>query len=532
MNEKLTQYKERTLSFWQSRTVKQKGIMVGSIVFILMLIALFAFFGSRTHYVPLYNNLTVQETGEIQAQLDSMNVSSQVSDGGTTINVPESRVDDLKVQLAAEGVPESGSIDYSSFEENMGFGTTDNEFNVLERAAMQTEIENLIRNIEGVENAQVMITLPEESVWVAEEGDVATASVLLNLRQGYSLDQEEVAALYHLVSKSVPNLPPEEVAIMDQNFRDYALDDRQSGSGINSPLEAYDQQRAIQRDIERDIQREVRQMLGTMMGPDKVLVTVSTDMDFTQENREEHLVEPVDEEEMEGIAISAERVTETYEGDDAPAEGGVPGTGEDDVPNFPAGAAGGGGNYEMQEERINNEVNRIYREISESPYKLRDIGIQVMVEPPDPEDPNSLPQERIDDIEEILNQIVRTSLPQDVVDDWGDADVGDRVFVSSQAFIGQPEMPEPETGIPGWYYVVGGLVALILLLLVLLFRRRPREDSEERTSFSEEEMPANIPDINDEEMTEEKARREQLERLAKEKPEEFTKLIRSWLSDD
>ena len=60
------------------------------------------------------------------------------------------------------------------------------------------------------------------------------------------------------------------------------------------------------------------------------------------------------------------------------------------------------GDYEKVEETINNEVNRIRKEIVESPYKIRDLGIQVMVEPPEAENPNSLPQERVDDITNML----------------------------------------------------------------------------------------------------------------------------------
>ena len=71
-----------------------------------------------------------------------------------------------------------------------------------------------------------------------------------------------------------------------------------------------------QKEIERDIQRQVQKMLGTLIGQDKVVVSVTTDIDFSQENREENLVTPVDEENMEGIAISAQKITETFTGEE------------------------------------------------------------------------------------------------------------------------------------------------------------------------------------------------------------------------
>ncbi|WP_100404485.1 flagellar basal-body MS-ring/collar protein FliF [Bacillus solitudinis] len=522
MKEKLSLYKQKTTEYWSGRTSRQKGILIGSILAVIALFFLLAFFGTRTSYVPLYNDLSLQETGQIKETLDARGISSTISNNGTTILVPETLVDSLKVELAAEGIPTSGSIDYSFFKEQMGFGMTDNEFSVMNRAAMQTELGNLIRNIDGVNQANVMITLPEESVWLNAEQDASTASVVVDLAPGYQLGSSQVKALYHLVSKSVPNLPIDNIVIMNQMFEDYLYESEDNAS--TSTLTAFEQQRSIQREIERDLTKNVQQMLGTMVGRDKVLVSVTTDIDFTQENRTEALVEPVDPENMEGIAVSMERVSEVYSGEGYP-EGGIAGTGEG-VPNYPGVISQGDSEWERTEERINNEVNRINRDIVESPYKIRDLGIQVMIEPPEGMD--ALPQDRIADIQQILGTIVRTSinganeLPQDVINQ--------KIFVSSQPFEGKLELDlNPQTVLPAWLYIVGGiLIALILLLLILLFRKRKQEQEKELVV---EKLIEEIPDLPDEEGLS-STKRKQLEKMAKEKPEDFSKLLRTWLSED
>ncbi|MGJ9381406.1 flagellar basal-body MS-ring/collar protein FliF [Salipaludibacillus sp. CF4.18] len=529
MNDTVTGYKNKTIEFWQSRTKKQKGLFIGSIAFIIVIFLAFSILGSRTNYVPLYSNLTIQETGEIKATLDSQGVASEVSSDGTSISVSEALVDDLKVSLAAEGVPQTGRIDYATFRDNMGFGTTDNEFQLLERAAIQTSLEDLIHNVDGVQASQVMITLPEESVWLGDEPEQATASVLLQLEAGHSMDENQIRALYHIVSRSVPDLPVENIVMMDQLSRYLELQDS-PGSGGDSALSVYEEHRNIQRDIERDIQQQVQQMLGTMMGQDKVLVSISTDLDFTQENRQEELVEPVDEENMEGLAISVERITETYTGGEL-VDGGVAGTGEEDIPAYQGVNGVVQGDSERLEERINNEVNRISKDIVESPYQIKDIGIQVMVEPPDPEDPNSLPQERLDDIQQILGQIVKTSVDSDLTAEWGPEELEERIFVSSQPFFGKVEFEEPAEGIPFWYYIVGALIAVVLLLIFLLFRGRKTEEEVKEVTM-EDSNPYEVPPIDSGPDSEEKARRKQLEKLAKDKPEEFSKLVRTWLSED
>lgn len=530
MNENLLLYKEKLTKYWTDRTNVQKGIIAGSFLLLVVLLIVVSTLGSRTNMVPLYTNLPLNETGEIKAQLDSRGIPSEIVGNGTEIHVPETLVDSLKVELAAEGIPNSGTIDYSTFKDRMGFGMTDNEFNIMERAAMQTEIANLIRSMDGVEQAQVMITLPEESIWVTSSGSeqTATASVTLNVRPGHQLNQEQIRALYHLISKSVPKLPVENIVVMNQMFEYLELKDQDS---IDSTLTAFEQQRSVQRDIERDLQRQVQQMLGTLVGRDKVLVSVTTDIDFTKEKRAEDLVTPVDVDNMSGLAVSIERISETYSGEDA-LEGGIPGTGETDIPGYPGGVGAGAGDYERIEERINNDVNRIRRDIVLSPYQVRDIGIQVMVEPPDPEDPSSLPPELLNDVKQILSTIVRTSISKEVVDQLTPEQISEKVFVSQQIFNGKIVFDEvAETGIPMWYYVVGALLIFIILLIFLLARKNKKVEFVDENGV-EQAVGFDIPNINDEQETEEKARRRQLEKMAKDKPEEFSKLVRTWLADD
>ncbi|WP_088105090.1 flagellar basal-body MS-ring/collar protein FliF [Halalkalibacter urbisdiaboli] len=524
MNEKLSLYKQRLNEYWSGRTSKQKGLFVGSIIAVIALFSLLAFMGTRTNYVPLYHNLTLQETGQIKETLDARGIASTISDNGTTILVPETLVDSLKVELAAEGIPNSGSIDYGFFKEQMGFGMTDNEFSVMERAAMQTELGNLIRNIKGVNQANVMITLPEESVWMSQTQEASTASVVVDLAPGYQLDATQVKALYHLVSKSVPNLPIENIVIMNQMFEDYRYEDENQST---STLSAFEQQRSIQREIERDLTRNIQQMLGTVVGRDKVLVSVTTDIDFTQENRTEALVEPVDPDKMEGVAVSIERVSEAYSGEGTLNEG-VVGTG-DEIANYPGMVGQGPSEWEKTEERINNEVNRINRDIVESPYKIRDLGIQVMVEPP--EGMETLPQERMDDIQQILGTIVRTSISGVYAEELTQDVINEKIYVSSQPFEGKLEFENtPQTVIPLWMYIVGGvLIALILLLLFLLLRKRKQEPEEEMVV---ESLHEELPDLPDESNGVSGTKKRQLEKMAKEKPEDFSKLLRTWLSED
>ena len=223
MNATVQNYINQLKEFWQSKSNKQKGIIIGSILGALILIGVLLFFMTRTNMVPLYSDLTPAETGSIKETLDSMGVPSEITNDGTTIKVPEDQVDTLLVELAAQGIPESGSIDYSFFSENAGLGMTDNEFNVMKLDAMQTELANLIKTVDGIKDANVMITLPKEGVFVADQNEAASASIVITTNPGSNFSESQIKALYTLVSKSVPNLPTDNIVIMDQNFNYYDL---------------------------------------------------------------------------------------------------------------------------------------------------------------------------------------------------------------------------------------------------------------------------------------------------------------------
>ncbi|KGR92079.1 flagellar M-ring protein FliF [Ureibacillus massiliensis 4400831 = CIP 108448 = CCUG 49529] len=532
MNERLTKVKTDSTQFWKSRTKKQKGAIIGTLLGVIALAGIITYFFTRTTMVPLFTELSASETGQIAEVLNTQGVTYEIAPGGTNILVPEDQVDTLKVSLASQGYPETGEINNSFFTSNAGFGMTDNEFDVIKKAATETELENLIKQIDGVKSANVMLAIPEQGVFLNDAAQEATASVILNTEPGHQFSDEQIKTLYNLVSKSIPNLSTDNITISNQFSEYYDLESASTGSGS---IDSVAGQMEVKKTIERDLQRQVQQMLGTLMGNDKVVVSVTTDIDFKQENRQENLVQPVDEENMSGIEISAQRITESYTG--SGAANGTPEAGNvtDNFTDYAEGTTDNG-EYERIEETINSDVNRITKDIQESPYKIRDIGIQVMVEPPVPDDAASLSEGVRDDIEQILATIVRTSIDKEAAGELTAQQIEDKVVVSVQPFLGNDTtgLEEQSPAIPWWVWVIGGILVVVIVLLVvmLLVGRRRKQEEQEFEVIEEQRRDLLVEDINDEKETESTVRRKQLEKMAKEKPEDFAKLLRSWITED
>ncbi|ARD49293.1 flagellar M-ring protein FliF [Sporosarcina sp. P37] len=531
MKERLTKLRADLTAFWDSRTKNQKIIYIATAASVIALAVFLTMFFSKTTYVTLYSEVSPSEIGRIKEVLDGQGVPYLVEPGGTAISVPEKQLDNLRVSLAAEGFPDSGLIDYSFFSDNAGFGTTDNEFNMIKLAAMQTELANLIKGIEGIKDAKVMLTLPTEGIFVNDTTTEASAAIMLKTNPGQKFSEQQITSLYNLVSKSLPNLSNDNIVIQNQYFEYFDLNNSGNSYGANVT-----DQMGVKKTIERDLQRQVQMMLGTLMGQDKVVVSVTTDIDFTKEQREENLVTPVDPENMEGIALSVQRITESFSGTN-PAVGGTP-EAEDPTDNRTTYVEGEGGNgdYERLEETINNEVNRIRKDIVESPYKISNIGIQVMIEPPTADDPASLAPEVRQDVERILETIVRTSLDKEAAGELTDEMLAEKIAVSVQPLRGKNiAFEDTKTVIPWWVYLIGGILLLAVIILVILFLRKRRNEAEleEELALEQAELEAvKVDDINLEQETEATARRKQLEKMAKDKPEEFAKLLRTWIAKE
>lgn len=530
MNERLAKIRTDGKEFWLGRTKKQKITYVGSAIAVILIAAFLTFYLSKTNYVTLYSDVSRAEIGRIKEQLDSQGVPSKITPGGSSILVPQERVDDLLVSLAAEGFPTSGAPGYAFFFENAGFGTTDNEFDMIKLGATQTELANLLKAIEGVQDANVTITLPKQGVFLNDTTQKSTAAVILKTNPGHQFTEPQINALYNLVANGVSNLSTDDITITNQYAESFDYGDTTNSYGANIT-----DQMTVKKTIERDLQRQIQMMLGTMMGQDKVIVSVTTDIDFKLENREENLVLPVDEESMEGIALSVQRITESFTGNGELA-GGTP-EGEDPTDNRTGFVEGtmSNGDYERLEETVNNEVNRIRKEIVESPYKIRDIGIQVMVEPPVANDVTSMPAGLEEEVVGILETIIRTSIDKEAAGVLTDEDLNQKIAVSIQPFNGKTAgFTATQSVIPLWVYIVGAALLLIIIILIFMFfrSRRKAQELEEETIIEEQLATFDVDDINTELETEGTVRRKQLEKMAKEKPEEFAKLLRTWIAEE
>ncbi len=141
-------------------------------------------------YSPLFSQLEREDAATIVAKLKELKVAYRVDADGTTIEVPESKARELRLELAGSGLPRGGGVGFESFDK-MRMGATDFEQRVLYRRALEGELTRTIGTLGAVESARVHLVLPEKSVFVSR-GEPASGSIILRLRRGRSLGPSEV----------------------------------------------------------------------------------------------------------------------------------------------------------------------------------------------------------------------------------------------------------------------------------------------------------------------------------------------------
>ncbi|WP_207455035.1 flagellar basal-body MS-ring/collar protein FliF [Desertivibrio insolitus] len=322
----------------RSFSLAQKVLAVlGAGLLVAAVVALSAWL-TAPKLVPLFSGVSGSDASAIVEQLRANGVEYQLSDGGSTILVPEASVYDQRMEAAAAGLPSDQSDGYSLLDD---MGVTSSEFqqNVTYQRAIEGELAKTIEAIKGVDTASVKLAIPEETVF-AEQTTPPTASVFV-ATSGSGLSSEQVQAVTNLVSASVDGLAPENVAITDSAGRVL------SAVGVGA-TGGSDQQLA---DYQAQTQASVQAMLDEVVGAGNATVVVSATptMQSGQRTTESYEV-PAD-----APALSESTDTESYTGSGAGTGAGV--LGPDNIA-VPEGGTGDG-TYTSESTTRNNAVDKV-----------------------------------------------------------------------------------------------------------------------------------------------------------------------------
>ncbi|MGH1369720.1 MAG: flagellar basal-body MS-ring/collar protein FliF [Maritimibacter sp.] len=462
---------EQITSVWNALDTRRKTIVLGATILVFIAILTLSRMAAQPSMSLLYSGLEPGTSGDIVAALEQENVTYEIQ--GSSIYVESPRRDELRMTLAAEGLPNNSSKGYELLDGLSGFGTTSQMFDAAYWRAKEGELGRTIMSSPGIKSARVHIATPSPQGLRQRENP--TASVTVSTSDS-NMTSAHAKALKYLVASAVPGLSPEDVSVIDTR------------SGLVLAADASEMSPESGTDRAKDLKRSIEHLLEARVGYGNAVVELSIDTAKESETILERRFDP------EGrVAISTETEETTNAATDSRTSGVTVAS------NLPDGdGAGGDGssssNNSETRERINYEVSETTREILRAPGSIRKMSVAVLVDGIRTVDENGettwspRSQEELDGLRELVASAAGL-----------DEERGDTLTIKTMEF--EPLLPLGTEAAPGLLARLNidlmsliQLVVLALVTLVLgLFVVRPILSTQQ---IEAEALPAPEPDID------------------------------------
>ena len=304
---------ERLREAFNRLSEQQKILLMVAVAALVAVIVGSILWSRQPDWKVLFSNLNEKDGGAIVAVLEAQNIPHKYSDGGSLM-LPAERVHEVRLKLASQGLPRGGMVGFELME-NQKFGTSQFAEQVNYQRGLEGELARTIQSIAAVQSARVHLAIPKPSVFVREE-QKPTASVMLNLYPGRSLDSGQIAGIAHLISSSVPQLPISNVSVIDQNGSLISqLKSKLMEAGLDPTQIKY------VRETEDGIIKRIEDILKPVLGIDNFKVQVAADLDFSQSEQTAESYRPNNT--PESATIRSQQNNETANVNQS--AGGVPG---------------------------------------------------------------------------------------------------------------------------------------------------------------------------------------------------------------
>ena len=441
-------------------------ILVLGALTIVSLLSLILIKGSSTEdYAVLYTHLSPDDAGEILAVLQEERIPYKVVGDGSIILVPKDKVYDVRLKLAAKGLPHGKVVGFELFDEPK-LGITQFQQNVEYLRALEGELERTIKRLDAVKSVKVNIALPRDSIFVRQEEE-PKASVLVELWPGKELTEEQVKAIIFLVSHAVPGLKPENVTVVDNKGR--VLSDLVEGKGEESPS----RELRVKKQLEREIERKVRSLLARALGGGKVVVSASVEVETGKLRRQKEIYDP------DMTAVVSQRKVQEREIGRSETPQGPPGTSSNVPPVIQSSPAAKIVEREKKDVTTNYDVSKTLESTELPIFRIKRITVGVLVDGKYKEvegEEGKVTRQFIPRSKEELKtyeEIVKSAIGYD-------PKRGDRVTVASVPFESETEAQfhSAQAAPLYWPYAVAagaGLLGVAAVAFFLLRRRRGEE---------------------------------------------------------
>ncbi|MCG7985621.1 MAG: flagellar M-ring protein FliF, partial [Candidatus Thiodiazotropha lotti] len=439
--------------------VRQIAVMVGIAASVALGVAV-VLWTQKPSYAPLFGNLPNKDAMEISQALQQAGIDYEIDQANGIVMVPSSSLQEVRMKLAGQGLPRSGSTGFELMQEDTGFSTSKLVETARYQRAIEGELARSIMTMANVDSARVHLATPKQSVFIRKR-KFPSASVVVKLYPGRSLEKGHVEAITHLVASSVPELDVSNVTVVDQKGR------LLSTKKDSREMQLTSRQFEYTRELEGHYKQRIEDILEPVVGRENLRAEVTADVDFTYVEQTQEYYNP------DVNALRSEQINEQQSV--LSDVQGVPGALTNQPPaaaNAPQvaggeGEAGGTPVNTSKRATRNFELDKTISHTRLPSSRLRKLSVAVVVNDryQAGEDGVAVPVERTAEEITRISNLVKEAVGFEI-------QRGDRVQVISEAFyVPQPMEPLPEVPMweQSWFWDLIRQVGGALLFLLLVF---------------------------------------------------------------
>ena len=463
---------------WQNLSDKSRKMLMaiaGGTAAIAIIAVLVLKLGTNTDYSTLFTGLNQEEAQEVVALLQEEGVDYRFNDKDGAIRVPAVKADQTRAELLSKGYPKSG-FTYDMYRNNAGLMTTESDKKQYTLYDLQDRLGAQIRLFEGVQDAKVTIAEAAEQKYALQDNTNtdASASVVVTMEAGQSLNDSKAAAIKNLIARSVRGLNFTNVAVFDA---DTMMEVGGSAGGEDAFGSAKDLT-ALTSLIENNISVNVRRVLEKLYGSGNVAVSVKGTLNMErliQENTQYSTPEKINEQDKTGLLNREDTINENSAASDQGA-GGVAGADANaDTPRYTnqdntQAIADSYSNSSATREWLYNSVKE-QRQVDPGVLENATVGIVINTD-----DTTTVTNNQ------LINLVAASAgIPRDLANQ--SITIVRAPSQEAVPVITPPEQPQTkDDGLPlpiVIAMIAGGILILLLLLLLLMEKRRRRRKADE-----------------------------------------------------
>jgi flagellar M-ring protein FliF len=275
---------QKIAAVWRNVSIVQRALLLAILLTLIVAGVLLTHWAKRPDMRMLYQDLDPEEASKITEKISEQKIAYGLRDGGTSIYAPKEHIYQLRLDMAKEGLPAGGQSGYKIFD-NEKIGVSPFVQNINLKRALEEELAKSIQMIDGVSYTRIHIVDTERKLFASQKEETS-ASVVLQMKPGFSLGASNVAAITHLVAGAVDGLTSERVTVIDSQGRLLSRHSDQATDKGAGTVADYRER------VEENLARKAEEMLTTVLGPGRATVKVSAVIDMTSKNFVTEIYDP------------------------------------------------------------------------------------------------------------------------------------------------------------------------------------------------------------------------------------------------